>query len=90
MPNTISWRRRPLREAGWSIKPPLATFYLWAKCPAGADSMHVATRLLEEANVVAIPGVGFGAAGEGYIRFALTVNEERTREAARRIKALTW
>ena len=54
------------------------------------DSMSVATRLLDEAGVVVIPGVGFGAAGEGHVRFALTVSEEATREAAGRIAKLSW
>ncbi len=79
-----------LHTAGWEVTSPGATFYVWAKCPAVYDSMTVASRLLDEVNVVTIPGVGFGAAGEGYVRFALTVDEERTREAAERISTLTW
>jgi len=79
-----------LRGAGWTINAPTATIYAWAKCPAGAGSMAVAARLLNEADVVAIPGAGFGAAGEGYLRFALTVPEERTQEAVDRMRRLTW
>lgn len=79
-----------LREAGWPVTPPPATFYVWAKCPHGLDSQKVAARLLDEADVVAIPGAGFGGCGEGYVRFALTVSEERTREAARRMQRLSW
>ncbi len=63
---------------------------MWARCPAGADSMTVATRLLDEANVVVIPGAGFGAAGEGYVRLALTVPEDRTLEAMERIARVSW
>lgn len=81
---------RGLREAGWPVSTPQATFYVWAKCPAGYDSMTVASRLVAEADVVAIPGVGFGAAGEGYVRFALTVPQERMREAVRRLAKLSW
>ncbi len=79
-----------LREAGWRTLRPEATFYVWAKCPGGTDSMSVASRILDEADVVVIPGAGFGPAGEGYVRFALTVSEERTREAVRRIARLHW
>lgn len=79
-----------LREAGWRIKEPQATFYIWANCPAGYDSMTVASRMLDEAGVVVIPGVGFGSHGEGYVRFALTITEERTREAVRRLAKLSW
>ena len=78
-----------LREAGWPVTPPHATFYLWAKCPVG-DSMVVAARILDEANVVVIPGAGFGPTGEGFVRFSLTVPEQQTREAVERISAIKW
>jgi LL-diaminopimelate aminotransferase len=38
--------------------------------------------------VVATPGSGFGAAGEGYIRFSLTVATPRLAEAVERLKTL--
>jgi LL-diaminopimelate aminotransferase len=79
-----------LREACWPVKPPKATFYLWAKCPNGRDSMTVAARVLEEANVVVIPGAGFGPSGEGFVRFALTVPEDRTKEAVTRLQRMRW
>jgi len=91
-----SYRRRRdilvagLREAGWTVSSPEATFYVWARCPSGFHSMEVVKRLLDEADVVAIPGVGFGPSGEGYVRFALTVNEDRTRAAAERIAHVAW
>jgi aspartate/methionine/tyrosine aminotransferase len=52
--------------------------------------MSVARRLLDDADVVVIPGVGFGRRGEGYVRFALSVEEERTKVAAERIRRLSW
>ena len=79
-----------LKAAGWPITPPEATFYVWAKCPAGVDSMTVATRVLDEADSVVIPGAGFGLCGEGFVRFSLTVSEERTQEAVDRIARLSW
>lgn len=79
-----------LREAGWSVEAPQATFYVWVRCPKGMDSMTVASRILADADVVVIPGVGFGSCGEGYIRFALTVSESRTQEAVRRIAGISW
>lgn len=91
-----SYRRRRdilvsgLREAGWTVATPQATFYVWAKCPGGRDSMSVAKRVLDAANVVIIPGIGFGPGGEGYVRFALTVNESRTTEAVARIAQIGW
>lgn len=91
-----SYRRRRdilvggLREAGWSVTAPKATFYVWALCPRGLDSMTAASRILAEANVVVIPGVGFGSHGEGYVRFALTVDESHTAEAGKRIAQIKW
>ncbi len=79
-----------LREAGWAVATPPATFYVWVRCPNARDSMSVASRILAEADVVVIPGLGFGQCGEGYIRFALTVPEERTLEAVNRIGKMTW
>jgi len=79
-----------LRRQGWPVTPPEATFYLWAKCPPGCDSMTVASRLLEEAAVVVVPGAGFGPSAEGYVRFSLTVSEERTAEAVERIARIGW
>jgi len=36
--------------------------------------------------VLVTPGIGFGAAGEGYCRIALTVDEQRLIEAVKRIE----
>jgi LL-diaminopimelate aminotransferase len=77
-----------LRQAGFEVMAPRATFYVWVPVPRGTDSLHFATRLLEEAGVVATPGVGFGAAGEGYIRFSLTSPEARLSEAVERLKKI--
>jgi LL-diaminopimelate aminotransferase len=46
--------------------------------------------LLEQANIVGVPGSSFGPAGEGYVRFSLSVPTERIRAAAARMKGLKW
>lgn len=74
-----------LRSSGWEVPTPRATFYIWFPVPGGGSSMEFADRILEQAGVVLTPGIGFGAAGEGFVRAALTVPEERLREAADRI-----
>lgn len=79
-----------LRELGFRVRPPQATFYIWAGVPAGYDSMRAAGKLLDEAAVVCIPGSGFGAAGEGYVRFAMTVEVDRIRTALARMRGLKW
>ena len=74
-----------LKELGWQVKRPEATFYVWINCPEGIGSMALVEKLLDEADVLTIPGIGFGSAGEGYVRAALTVEVERIREAVDRI-----
>lgn len=75
-----------LKGLGIQINKPKATFYLWAKVPKGFDSTTFVAHLLEKTGVLGTPGVGFGAPGEGYIRFALTQSVERIKEAVERIR----
>jgi LL-diaminopimelate aminotransferase len=77
---------RGLRDLGYSVEPPRATFYVWMKVE---DSLQFASRLLEEAGIVVTPGIGFGAGGEGYVRFALTRPSERIREAVDRLREIS-
>jgi len=79
---------RALEETGLEVNRPEATFYAWVTCPEGTDSTAFADRLLEEADIVTTPGVGYGPHGEGYVRMALTVEEEVLEEAAARIRRL--
>ena len=78
-----------LKGMGLDVEPPRATFYVFARIPRGMDSMTFASRLLDEQGIVATPGVGFGQRGEGYIRFALTVNQARMAEAVERMKKIS-
>ena len=77
-----------LRSIGFSVERPRATFYVWIEVPKGYNSAGLTSRLLTEAGVVTTPGNGFGAAGEGYVRMALTVTRERIREAVERIESI--
>ncbi len=77
-----------LISAGFSVNRPKATFYVWMRVPAGQTSMEFAKALLDKASIVATPGVGFGRAGEGYVRFALTVPEDRLKTAVERLKGV--
>ncbi len=74
-----------LKALGFELKKPKATFYLWTKVPKGFTSSGFVTHLLENTGVLGTPGNGFGAPGEGYIRFALTVSAKRMKEAVERI-----
>ena len=77
-----------LRSAGFSVEKPRATFYLWVEVPEGYTSAGFSSLLLTEAGIVTTPGNGFGPAGEGYVRMALTVDRERIREAVKRIEGI--
>lgn len=78
-----------LNKLGWNVPKPPATFYVWFEVPQrGVSSMEFAERALEQANVIILPGAGFGAAAEGFLRVALTVPEDRLREAVERLGKL--
>jgi LL-diaminopimelate aminotransferase len=74
-----------LKRLGMHLIKPKATFYIWTKVPSKFDSMGFVSHLLNRAGVLTTPGNGFGVAGEGYVRFALTASVERTEEAVERI-----
>ena len=77
-----------LRAAGFECEKPRATFYVWVSVPKGFNSAEFTARLLDEAGVVITPGNGFGAPGEGYVRFTLCVDKQRLREVADRIQRI--
>jgi LL-diaminopimelate aminotransferase len=77
-----------LKKIGWDVPTPRATFYVWIPCPAGYTSAELCSRILEEADVVTTPGIGFGRTADGYIRAALTVETPRLIEAVERIGKL--
>jgi alanine-synthesizing transaminase len=78
-----------LARAGWEIPTPPATMFAWAPIPepfAGMGSVEFSKFLIAEAKVAVSPGIGFGKAGDGHVRFALVENEQRIKQAARGIK----
>jgi LL-diaminopimelate aminotransferase len=77
-----------LKKLGYDVDLPKATFYVWMSVPSGMTSMSFASHLLERAGIVAIPGHGLGAPGEGYVRLALTVPQARLEEALERLQKL--
>ena len=77
-----------LAKIGWNFRKPTAGFFCWVNTPQGIKSMDLCSRLIEEAYVVTVPGSGFGPAGEGYLRMALTVDIARIEEAVARISKL--
>ena len=76
-----------LRKLGFGVPSlPLGAFYVFADARRfSADSLDLAGRLLERAHVGATPGVDFGAAGEGHLRFCYAASEAAIEEALRRL-----
>ncbi len=77
-----------LRSLGLDAQKPKATFYIWAGLPEGESSLEYSTRLLEETGIMAAPGIRFGDAGEGYVRFAFTRGDDVIAEAVKRMEAM--
>jgi len=75
-----------LARIGWDVPRPRATMFVWAPIPTGEQAQPFALRLLREANVAVSPGSGFGADGEGFVRFALVENEQRIAQAVRGLR----
>ena len=72
-----------LRELGFGIPQlPRGAFYVLADARAfGSDSRRLAFDLLERSGVAATPGIDFGEAGEGFLRFCYAAAEEQIAEA---------
>lgn len=76
-------------NAGWILEKPKASMFVWAKLPENKrhlKSLEFSKQLLQRASVAVSPGIGFGEAGDEYVRIALIENENRIRQAARSIK----
>jgi alanine-synthesizing transaminase len=78
-----------LARAGWNVPSPKATMFVWAEIPEEhreKGSLEFAKFLLQEGKVAVSPGIGFGRAGDRFVRFALVENEHRIRQATRGIR----
>lgn len=78
-----------LNTAGWKLEAPRGSIYVWVPVPEGDTSGGFSEFLLERAGVAVAPGSGYGPTGEGYVRFSLTLADDRLEEGLSRIlKAL--
>lgn len=76
-----------LKELGWTVTPPKATFYMWLPVPPGLSSEEFCGKMLNEAHIVVPPGNAYGPSGEGYFRLSLCLPKERLAEAFERMKS---
>lgn len=79
--------REALTEVGLKVYGGVDAPYIWLQTPEGVSSWQFFEQLLHEINVVSTPGVGFGPAGEGFIRLTAFGKREDCEEAMRRLKA---
>ncbi len=77
--------RKALNECGCEVYGGDNAPYIWAKVK-GKKSWEIFEYLLEKANIVTTPGVGFGQQGEGFARFSAFGRRESIEEAAERLR----
>jgi alanine-synthesizing transaminase len=80
-----------MQKIGWNVEKPKASMFVWAEIPQqykAMGSVDFAVKLMREADVAVSPGLGFGEGGEGFVRFALIENEQRSKQAVRNIKSM--
>ncbi len=78
--------REGLDEVGIQYYGGINSPYIWLKVPDNMKSWEFFDLLLEKANVVGTPGVGFGPSGEGYFRLTAFGERKNIEEAMKRIK----
>jgi len=77
-----------LNSRGIPTPLPKGGIYLFPRIPVQLDSETFCSRLVRDAEVVALPGRAFGKGGEGRFRLTLSAGPERLVEAADRISAM--
>lgn len=75
-----------LRAMDLEIVPPKGSIYLWVPVPKDHTSESFTTFLLDDADIVVAPGNAYGPSGEGFVRFSLTIADERLEEGVERLR----
>jgi LL-diaminopimelate aminotransferase len=73
--------RQSLREEGFTVSGATHCPYLWIN-KDNLTSWQLFNYFLEERQIVTTPGIGFGKAGEGYLRISSFVKQERLLDQA--------
>ncbi|MGZ3689243.1 MAG: LL-diaminopimelate aminotransferase [Bdellovibrionota bacterium] len=76
-----------LKAIGLDCRTPEATFYVWARLPHGKKSEDFVLDLIRTKGIVSTPGNGFGASGEGYVRFTLCSDVAVLKQVAEALRA---
>lgn len=62
--------------------------YIWCRVPQGYDSWSFFDHLLHTCQIICTPGVGFGDAGQGFVRFSAFSDRKEVEEALKRMITL--
>ena len=77
-----------LKSMGIVVEPPRGSIYVWVPVPEGHTSESFTTYLLDEADLVVALGNGYGPTGEGFVRFSLTLPDDRLEEGVERLRRI--
>ncbi|KPJ66256.1 MAG: hypothetical protein AMJ43_08705 [Coxiella sp. DG_40] len=80
--------RESLTRLGYKAYGGVNAPYIWLKTPNGTSSWDFFDRLLQRANVISTPGVGFGPSGQGYLRLTAFARPDDVKEAMERFAAV--
>ena len=76
-----------MESIGYSVYGGTDAPYVFVRLPDGKSSWDAFTEILEKAQVVTIPGAGFGPGGDGYLRLSAFAPRDTVIEACERLKA---
>ena len=75
-----------LKSMGVVVEPPRGSIYVWVPVPEEHTSESFTELLLDRFDIVVAPGNGYGPSGEGFVRFSLTLADERLEEGVERLR----
>lgn len=84
--NNARIMRQGLQQLGFRVYGGINAPYVWVETPDGIDSWTFFDRMLERCGVACTPGVGFGPAGEGYVRLTAFNTLENTKSAIEKLR----
>lgn len=67
------------------FEPPDGAFYFFVRIDGETDTASLSRRILERERVITIPGVAFGAGGEGHLRLSFAASEQSIRAGIRAV-----
>jgi aspartate aminotransferase len=74
-----------LQQSGLRFIEPEGSFYACVRLPDGRDSLAAAHALADDYNVIAVPGIAFGTAFEGWLRLSWVQEIAEVSEGVARI-----